>query len=147
MAKIFITPVEGTARMVCGKVMTGGVHYAAVNKVDIEARNALALGYVTQLEGVELKDGFSVQEYEELYRELAKGRVREEGESATDYFANLVRFTADSLNSQKEDTVETTADSDVEKTKDAAAEAKKAAAEAKKAVAEAKKADEQKTGE
>lgn len=141
MTKIFITPVEGTARMVCGKVMTGGVHYAAVNKVDIEARNALSLGYVTQLEGVELKDGYSVQDYEELHRELAKDRVREEGESAADYYANLVRYTVESLNSKKED------EDVAEKTKTVAAEAKKAAAEAKKAAAEAKKLDVEKTGE
>lgn len=102
MAKIFITPVPGTARMVCGKVMTGGIHYAAVNKTDLEARNALALGYVTQLEGVELKDGITIQDFEELHKEVAKDRVRQEGESAEDYYANLVRFAVESLNSDTE---------------------------------------------
>ena len=85
MAKIFITPTPGTARMICGKVMTGGIHYAAVNKVDLEARNAMALGYAVQLEGVELKDGITIQQYEELYRETVVSRERDPKESAEDF--------------------------------------------------------------
>ena len=101
MAKIFITPTPGTARMICGKVMTGGIHYAAVNKVDLEARNAMALGYAVQLEGVELKDGITVHQYEELYRETLASRERDSKESAEDFYANVVRFTVEALNSEQ----------------------------------------------
>lgn len=102
MAKIFITPTPGTARMICGKVMTGGIHYAAVNNVDLEARNAMALGYAVQLEGVELKDGITIQQYEELYRETLASRERDSKESAEDFYANVVRFTVEALNSEQD---------------------------------------------
>ena len=102
MAKIFITPTLGTARMICGKVMTGGIHYAAVNNVDLEARNAMALGYAVQLEGLELKDGITIQQYEELYRETLVSRERDSKESAEDFYANVVRFTVEALNSEQD---------------------------------------------
>ena len=62
----------------------------------------MALGYAVQLEGLELKDGITIQQYEELYRETLASRERDSKESAEDFYANVVRFTVEALNSEQD---------------------------------------------
>lgn len=102
MAKIFITPVLGTARTIQGRVCVGGTHYVVANELSVEVRNLLALNLITKLDGVTLNDDVADSEYYELLRELERDKPRDvEKETTEDYFANLVRFAAESLNSKK----------------------------------------------
>lgn len=102
MAKIFITPVLGTARTIRGRVCVGGTQYVVANELSVEVRNLLALNLITKLDGVTLNDDVPDSEYYELLRELERDKPRDvEKETTEDYFANLVRFAAESLNSKK----------------------------------------------
>ena len=108
MAQILITPLPGTARSFNGRVLTGGHHYMLVQKNEVEILNALTMGVIVALEGVEIEKTISPVELDQLVRELAMSREKEDDESYEDYRANLYRFAVESMTSElKEEKPET----------------------------------------
>lgn len=103
MAQILITPLPGTARSFNGRVLTGGHHYMLVQKNEVEILNALTMGVIVALEGVEIEKTISPVELDKLVRELAMSRVKEKDESYEDYRANLYRFAVESMTSETEE--------------------------------------------
>ncbi len=103
MAQILITPLPGTARSFNGRVLTGGHHYMLVQKNEVEIRNALTMGVIVALEGVEIEKTISPVELDKLVRELAMSREKEKDESYEDYRANLYRFAVESMTSETEE--------------------------------------------
>ena len=103
MAQILITPLPGTARSFNGRVLTGGHHYMLVQKNEVEIRNALTMGVIVALEGVEIEKTISPVELDKLVRELAMSREKEKDESYEDYRANLYRFAVESMTSEPEE--------------------------------------------
>ena len=100
MTQILITPLPGTARSFNGRVLTGGHHYMLVQKNEVEILNALTMGVIVALEGVEVEKPISSAELDQLVRELAASREKEDGESYEDYRANLYRFAIESMTSE-----------------------------------------------
>ena len=100
MAQILITPLSGTARSFNGRVLTGGHHYMLVQKNEVEILNALTMGVIVALEGVEIEKPISPVELDQLVRELAMSREKEKDESYEDYRANLYRFAVESMTSE-----------------------------------------------
>ena len=100
MAQILITPLPGTARSFNGRVLTGGHHYMLVQKNEVEILNALTMGVIVALEGVEIEKTISPVELDKLVRELAMSREKEKDESYEDYRANLYRFAVESMTSE-----------------------------------------------
>lgn len=100
MAQILITPLPGTARSFNGRVLTGGHHYMLVQKNEVEILNALTMGVIVALEGVEIEKPISPVELDQLVRELAMSREKEKDESYEDYRANLYRFAVESMTSE-----------------------------------------------
>lgn len=101
MAKIFITPVIGTARTINSRVCVGGTHYVVANERSIEVRNLLSLNLITKLDGINLNDEVPDADFYSLLAELERDKPRDaEKETTNDYFANLVRFAAEALNSK-----------------------------------------------
>ena len=100
MAQILITPLPGTARSFNGRVLTGGHHYMLVQKNEVEILNALTMGVIVALEGVEVDKPISSTELDQLVRELAVSREKEKDESYEDYRANLYRFAVESMTSE-----------------------------------------------
>ena len=100
MAQILITPLPGTARSFNGRVLTGGHHYMLVQKNEVEILNALTMGVIVALEGVEVDKPISPTELDQLVRELAVSREKEKDESYEDYRANLYRFAVESMTSE-----------------------------------------------
>ena len=103
MAQILITPLLGTARSFNGRVLTGGHHYMLVQKNEVEILNALTMGVIVALEGVEIEKPISPVELDKLVRELAMSREKEKDESYEDYRANLYRFAVESMTSETEE--------------------------------------------
>lgn len=103
MAQILITPLPGTARSFNGRVLTGGHHYMLVQKNEVEILNALTMGVIVALEGVEIEKTISPVELDKLVRELAMSREKEKDESYEDYRANLYRFAVESMTSETEE--------------------------------------------
>lgn len=103
MAQILITPLPGTARSFNGRVLTGGHHYMLVQKNEVEILNALTMGVIVALEGVEIEKPISPVELDKLVRELAMSREKEKDESYEDYRANLYRFAVESMTSETEE--------------------------------------------
>lgn len=103
MAQILITPLPGTARSFNGRVLTGGHHYMLVQKNEVEILNALTMGVIIALEGVEIEKTISPVELDKLVRELAMSREKEKDESYEDYRANLYRFAVESMTSETEE--------------------------------------------
>lgn len=106
MAQILITPLPGTARSFNGRVLTGGHHYMLVQKNEVEILNALTMGVIVALEGVEIEKTISPVELDKLVRELAMSREKEKDESYEDYRANLYRFAVESMTSETEEAAE-----------------------------------------
>ena len=106
MAQILITPLPGTARSFNGRVLTGGHHYMLVQKNEVEILNALTMGVIVALEGVEIEKPISPVELDKLVRELAMSREKEKDESYEDYRANLYRFAVESMTSETEEAAE-----------------------------------------
>ena len=100
MTQILITPLPGTARSFNGRVLTGGHHYMLVQKNEVEILNALTMGVIVALEGVEVNKPISAAELDKLVRELAVSREKEKDESYEDYRANLYRFAVESMTSE-----------------------------------------------
>ena len=100
MAQILITPLPGTARSFNGRVLTGGHHYMLVQKNEVEILNALTMGVIVALEGVEIDKPISPTELDQLVRELAVSREKEKDESYEDYRANLYRFAVEAMTSE-----------------------------------------------
>lgn len=100
MTQILITPLPGTARSLNGRVLTGGHHYMLVQKNEVEILNALTMGVIVALEGVELDKHISPTELDQLVRELVVSRKKEKDESYEDYRANLYRFAVESMTSE-----------------------------------------------
>ena len=100
MTQILITPLPGTARSFNGRVLTGGHHYMLVQKNNVEILNALTMGVIVALEGVEVNKPISPAELDNLVRELAMSREKEKDESYEDYRANLYRFAVESMTSE-----------------------------------------------
>ena len=100
MAQILITPLPGTARSFNGRVLTGGHHYMLVQKNEVEILNALTMGVIVALEGVEVDKPISPTELDQLVRELAVSRKKEKDESYEDYRANLYRFAVEAMTSE-----------------------------------------------
>ena len=100
MTQILITPLPGTARSFNGRVLTGGHHYMLVQKNEVEILNALTMGVIVALEGVEVNKPISPAELDKLVRELALSREKEKDESYEDYRANLYRFAVESMTSE-----------------------------------------------
>ena len=100
MAQILITPLPGTARSFNGRVLTGGHHYMLVQKNEVEILNALTMGVIVALEGVEVEKPISSAELDQLVRELAASREKEKDESYEDYRANLYRFAVEAMTSE-----------------------------------------------
>lgn len=100
MTQILITPLPGTARSFNGRVLTGGHHYMLVQKNEVEILNALTMGVIVALEGVEVNKPISPAELDQLVRELAMSREKEKDESYEDYRANLYRFAVESMTSE-----------------------------------------------
>ena len=100
MAQILITPLPGTARSFNGRVLTGGHHYMLVQKNEVEILNALTMGVIAALEGVEVDKPISPTELDQLVRELAASREKEKDESYEDYRANLYRFAVEAMTSE-----------------------------------------------
>ena len=100
MAQILITPLPGTARSFNGRVLTGGHHYMLVQKNEVEILNALTMGVIVALEGVEVDKPISPTELDQLVRELAVSREKEKDESYEDYRANLYRFAVEAMTSE-----------------------------------------------
>lgn len=100
MTQILITPLPGTARSFNGRVLTGGHHYMLVQKNEVEILNALTMGVIVALEGVEVNKPISPAELDKLVRELAMSREKEKDESYEDYRANLYRFAVESMTSE-----------------------------------------------
>ena len=103
MAQILIPPLPGTARSFNGRVLTGGHHYMLVQKNEVEILNALTMGVIVALEGVEIEKTISPVELDKLVRELAMSREKEKDESYEDYRANLYRFAVESMTSETEE--------------------------------------------
>lgn len=103
MAQILITPLPGTARSFNGRVLTGGHHYMLVQKNEVEILNALTMGVITALEGVEIDKHISPVELDKLVRELAVSREKGKNESYEDYRANLYRFAVESMTSESQE--------------------------------------------
>ena len=103
MTQILITPLPGTARSFNGRVLTGGHHYMLVQKNEVEILNALTMGVIVALEGVEIEKPISPVELDKLVRELAMSREKEKDESYEDYRANLYRFAVESMTSETEE--------------------------------------------
>ena len=100
MTQILITPLPGTARSFNGRVLTGGHHYMLVQKNEVEILNALTMGVIVALEGVEVDKPISPTELDQLVRELAVSREKEKDESYEDYRANLYRFAVEAMTSE-----------------------------------------------
>ena len=100
MTQILITPLPGTARSFNGRVLTGGHHYMLVQKNEVEILNALTMGVIAALEGVEVDKPISPTELDQLVRELAVSREKEKDESYEDYRANLYRFAVEAMTSE-----------------------------------------------
>ena len=100
MTQILITPLPGTARSFNGRVLTGGHHYMLVQKNEVEILNALTMGVIVALEGVEVEKPISSAELDQLVRELAASREKEKDESYEDYRANLYRFAVEAMTSE-----------------------------------------------
>lgn len=100
MAKILITPIINTVRMIHGTTFVGGDRYLVIDRHDTTVRNLLTLEIVTSLEGVEVDDKVTQKEFDELVEELRKSTPRKEGETASEYNTNLAIFAAEALNSE-----------------------------------------------
>lgn len=116
MSQILITPLEGTARSINGRVLTGGYHYLLVEKNQPEVLNFLTLGVATAIADLEIEQVLSPVDVDKLVAELENSRKQEEGESLIDYRANLYRFAVESLLSKLEEDNKEVEGEDAEKT-------------------------------
>lgn len=108
MSKILITPIQGTARYLGGRMCVGGIQYALADDQSVEIRNNLALGLITKLENTKIAENINSADFYKLVQELEKDKPRDlEKETVEDYFANIYRFAAEALSSKSEDTLET----------------------------------------
>lgn len=100
MAKILVTPLVGTVRMINGTTYVGGDRYLIADRSAVNIRNLLSLEIISELDGVEVGDHITQKEFNELVEELSFSTPRKEGETAHEYNTNLARYAIEALNSK-----------------------------------------------